>query len=120
MIRHILTIVITLTVFQLTSCESHKEERSAAEVNALTPREYDVLVEKALKGGDSEAALRLSQYYCYTIEDPAKDTEWLERAAAMGNTTAIQNLKIRAQSKIDKAEMRRKRAEMKKQKSVAP
>lgn len=119
MIRHILITVITLAIFQLASCEPHKE-RSAAEVSSLTPHEFDVLVEKALKGGDSEAALRLSQYYCYTIEDHAKDTEWLKRAAAMGNTTAIQNLKVRAQSKIDAAEMRKKRAEIKKQKSVNP
>jgi TPR repeat protein len=58
----------------------------------LTFEEHELLTKRAIKESDAAAALRLFHYYDKCMHNDTKALEWLEKAAASGDTNAMKLL----------------------------
>ena len=53
----------------------------------LTKNEL-IALKKAVKNGDANAAMKISNYYTFVLNDTKNDLIWLKKAAELGNKNA--------------------------------
>ena len=79
--------------FESHPSKSDEHPVSTAATFFLEEKEVSRLIEEA-RGGNSESALRIYQYYEFSVRDEVKSQQWEQTAAVLGNKTAQYNIAL--------------------------
>ena len=88
-----LPIFLILTIGFTMSCDKKEEWFTLNDSYYLSESEISQL-EIQVNSGDAEAAIRLSHYFGFYMQDREKDEFWMRKAAELGDATSQYNMGI--------------------------